>query len=339
MVSIYEIDPSELVEKTGQELKNIKEIKPPAWAILVKTGAHKERPPVNKDWWHIRAAAIMRSIARLGPIGVSKLRTKYGGKKNRGHQPEKFFKGSGSIIRKILQQLDQAGLTAKVEKGAHKGRIISPKGLKLLNDVANKIKGSKPKKVEKKEEQELKKPEKELKKDIKKDEKTVEKLDKIEQKKQDKVKKLVKEEVKLVKEEEKVEKEIKKQEEKTEKVVKEKDEKVKKLEKQEAKVAKKEEKLEKEIKKQETAIENIEKEKEKAEEDMKVKEEEIKEPKAQDTNQKVAGIVEEMKKHATKEPTAEKIVEEIKESNEKEIKEKVPTAEELLKKKEEKKNG
>lgn len=284
MSLIYTVDASELVEKTSRELKNIAEIKPPEWATFVKTGAHKERPPVNKGWWYIRAASILLSIARLGPIGVSKLRTKYGGKKNRGHQPEKFFRGSGSIIRKILQQLDTAGLTKKVEKGLRKGRILTPKGVKLLNGAANKIKGAKPKKIEAPA-VEKKKSEKELKKDIKKDEKTIEKLDKIEGKKQDKVKKLVKEEVKLVKEEKKLEKDIKKQEEKTERIVeekiKEKDEKVKKLEKEEAKVIKKEGKLEQEIKKEEAAIEHIDEEKEKAEEDEKQKKVELKKPETQ----------------------------------------------------------
>ena len=45
-------------------------------------------------------------IYRHGPIGVSKLRTKYGGKKNRGHKPEHFYKGSGSVARKVLQQFE-----------------------------------------------------------------------------------------------------------------------------------------------------------------------------------------------------------------------------------------
>ena len=89
MASIYDVNANELIEKVAEELKKISEIKPPAWASYVKTGVHKQRPPVEADWWFMRTAAILRSIYRLGPVGVSKLRTKYGGKKDRGHKEDK----------------------------------------------------------------------------------------------------------------------------------------------------------------------------------------------------------------------------------------------------------
>ncbi len=109
-MSIYDVNPNELVEKVAGKLKDIKEVKAPAWSILVKTGHFKQRAPVQQDWWYYRSAVVLRSVGKLGPVGVSKLRTKYGGKKNRGVQQEKQFKGSGSIIRKVLQQLEKAEL-------------------------------------------------------------------------------------------------------------------------------------------------------------------------------------------------------------------------------------
>ncbi len=126
----------ELIKKTARELKKIKEIKPPEWSKYCKTGTHKQRPPVNKDWWYIRSASVLRKTAILGPIGVSKLKRKYGGKKNRGHKPERFYKGSGSIARKILQQLEKAELVTKSEKKTHKGRVITQKGSGLLNSLS-----------------------------------------------------------------------------------------------------------------------------------------------------------------------------------------------------------
>lgn len=168
MASIYDVDPNELIERAAQELKKIAEIKPPEWARFVKTGAHKERPPVNQDWWYIRTAAILRSVYKLGPVGVSKLRTKYGGKKRRGYKPPEFRKGSGNIIRKILQQLEEAKLIKKVDKGVHKGRIITPKGKSLLDKTAVQLsKGKKteaPKPVVKPPE--AKKPQEEIKKEV-----------------------------------------------------------------------------------------------------------------------------------------------------------------------------
>lgn len=137
MVMSYKEAPiNDLIEKTAKLLKEYEEIQPPAWAPFVKTGMHKERPPVDKDWWYMRAAAILKSVDKLGPVGVSKLRTKYGGIKNRGYQPDKFFKASGNIIRKIMQQLEKAGLIQKAEKGTHKGKVLSPKGVSLLTKAA-----------------------------------------------------------------------------------------------------------------------------------------------------------------------------------------------------------
>ncbi|MBW2985434.1 30S ribosomal protein S19e [Candidatus Woesearchaeota archaeon] len=144
MVSIYQVNPNELIEKLAKELEGFNEIKAPEWAKFVKTGHSRERPPEDPNWWYFRFAAVLRSIYKLGPIGVSKLRTKYGGRKNRGVKPEHFYKGSGNILRKILQQGEEAGLLKQTEKGVHKGRILTPKGNSLLDRVALGILKGKP---------------------------------------------------------------------------------------------------------------------------------------------------------------------------------------------------
>ncbi|MBW2992041.1 30S ribosomal protein S19e [Candidatus Woesearchaeota archaeon] len=163
MVSIYSVEPNKLIEKAAEELKKINDIKPPSWAAFVRTGISKERPPTQKDWWYIRAAAVLRSVYKLGPIGVSKLRTRYGSKKNRGHKPEHFYPASGNIIRKILQQLEKAELIKKGEVGVHKGRVIAPKGKSILDKTAVIILKSMPKKEIKKEEIKEKPEKKEIK--------------------------------------------------------------------------------------------------------------------------------------------------------------------------------
>jgi len=135
-MALTDVSRTNLIEKVAEELKNVPEIQPPKWAEFVKTGAHKERPPMRDDWWYVRTAAILVKLEKLGPIGVSKLRIQYGGKKNRGHKPSKFIKGSGNIIRKAFQQLEKAGLIKKVDKtNTKKGRIIAPKGLSLLGKM------------------------------------------------------------------------------------------------------------------------------------------------------------------------------------------------------------
>ena len=133
MPTIYDIDPSDVVKRAGEGLK--KDLKMPDWAMFVKTGPAKERPPSQPDWFYYRAASILRKIYMHGPIGVNKLRIKYGSKKNRGHKPEKFFRAPGKIIRNILQQLEAKQYVKKDAKGNHKGRIVTPKGKSFLDKL------------------------------------------------------------------------------------------------------------------------------------------------------------------------------------------------------------
>lgn len=138
---VYDKEPEKVIRKVAEELKKERLVEMPEWAKFVKTGHHKERHPVEKDWWYIRAGSILRKMyINPKPIGVNRLRKVYGGKKNRGVKPERFYKGSGKIIRVILQQLEKSGLIKQTEKGVHKGRIITPKGQKFLNKAAKEIK-------------------------------------------------------------------------------------------------------------------------------------------------------------------------------------------------------
>jgi small subunit ribosomal protein S19e len=135
MVSIYDVDVGKLIEKLASKLS--KEIEMPEWARFVKTGSHNERPPVREDWWYIRAAAILRTIYKNGPVGISKLRSKYGGAKNRGRKKHKFTKGSGKVIRTIVQQLEEKGYFKRAPKG--KGRLVTSAGQSLLEKTASEV--------------------------------------------------------------------------------------------------------------------------------------------------------------------------------------------------------
>ena len=141
-----DINHQELVEKLAVKLKDT--AIPPTWAEYAKTGHGKQRPPVRKDWWQIRAAAVLLSIEKLGPVGVSKLSVKYGTRKDRGYKPSIFVPGSRNVLRKVLQQLESSKLVVQKEVDGHKGRIITKAGTKMINDSAKEIKkeaSSKPK--------------------------------------------------------------------------------------------------------------------------------------------------------------------------------------------------
>lgn len=135
MVTAYDVDPQELIEAMAEKIERKSEIKPPDWSLYAKTGVHKERPPDREDWWYVRCASLLRRVYMDGPIGVSRLRSYYGGKQRRGSKRSHFRKGSGSIIRKGLQQLEKAGYVEKVGKG----RKISPAGQSLLDNTAYEV--------------------------------------------------------------------------------------------------------------------------------------------------------------------------------------------------------
>lgn len=136
MTTAYDVPAAELIDKVAGILKENDIIVPPEWAETVKTGVHKELPPIEADWWYTRCAAILRKIYADGPIGVERLRSVYGGKRDRGSKPYRRVKGSGSIARKAVQQLEAVGLLQKVKDG----RAVSPQGRSMLDNAAHEVK-------------------------------------------------------------------------------------------------------------------------------------------------------------------------------------------------------
>ncbi len=133
MPKVTEVPANELIENAAERLEKMNEFKPPEWSTFAKTGSDRERPPEQENWWWLRSASVLRKIYLRQSSGVSRLRKVYGSRKNNGHQPEHKGKASGSVIRKILQQLEAAGFV-KLEKG--KGRKITAKGSAFLKEVA-----------------------------------------------------------------------------------------------------------------------------------------------------------------------------------------------------------
>ncbi|MEI7648993.1 MAG: 30S ribosomal protein S19e [Methanomicrobiales archaeon] len=136
MTTVYDVPADHIIRRVAEELKKRKEIVPPEWAAFAKTGVHKEMPPEDPDWWFTRAAAVLRRVYVDGPLGVERMRSFYGGKKNRGSRPNAFRKGSGSILRKALQQLEAAGLIIHDKTG----RKVSPAGMSFLDNLSQEVK-------------------------------------------------------------------------------------------------------------------------------------------------------------------------------------------------------
>lgn len=135
MITAFDVEPNKLIKGVAQKLKQDGMVAPPEWMVYVKTGPHRERVPQDEDFWYVRCASILRALYIDGPMGVSVLRERFGGKPGSRSGRMHATKAGGSIIRKALQQLEKANLITKDKKG----RYISKKGISLLNSVAKQV--------------------------------------------------------------------------------------------------------------------------------------------------------------------------------------------------------
>jgi small subunit ribosomal protein S19e len=134
LITPHDVPASKFIEKLAKYLKeNIEEVQPPSWATFAKTGSHVEKQPQDPDWWYIRGASLLRKVYVHGPIGLEKLRSDYGGRKGFSVRSNHASKSGGSNIRKLLQQLEAAGL---IQTTRPSGRCMAPKGRKILQEVS-----------------------------------------------------------------------------------------------------------------------------------------------------------------------------------------------------------
>lgn len=133
MTTPYDVPPQLLIDALAAKLRERPGVQAPAWATFVKTGVHREKAPVNRDWWHPRVASVLRRVYLEGPIGTERLRGAYGGARDRGAAPDRARKGSGSILREALQQLEHEKLVEGV-KG--EGRRVTPQGRSFVDAAA-----------------------------------------------------------------------------------------------------------------------------------------------------------------------------------------------------------
>lgn len=136
MTTAFDVPADLLIERLTTELKASGKVRPPEWAPFVRTGVHTENAPRQPDWWYRRLAAVLRKIYTMGPIGTSRLAAEFGGKRDDGSAPSHPRKGSGSIARECVQQLETLGYVAKADI---RGRRVTPAGQRLLDGHAHAI--------------------------------------------------------------------------------------------------------------------------------------------------------------------------------------------------------
>ena len=138
MATLYDVPVEALIEAVAAELED--RIDQPDWVAFTKSGADRELPPQQDDFWYVRTASLLRKVAVRGPIGVERLATEYGGSKagttryrvsGDHHAP-----GSRKMVRTALQQLEEEDL---VETAKGEGRRLSDEGRSFLDSVAGDV--------------------------------------------------------------------------------------------------------------------------------------------------------------------------------------------------------
>ena len=134
MTDVRSIESHRYNKVLAEALKKEKFFEPPQWSLYVKSSVARARPINEEDFWFKRAASILRQVYIKEIVGVERLKTRYGGRKDRGMQPPEFRKSGGKIIRTLLQQAESAGLIEK-SKEKRAGRKLTEKGKSFMEGL------------------------------------------------------------------------------------------------------------------------------------------------------------------------------------------------------------
>ncbi len=136
MANIYDVKASDVIRLASERLKD--KLKKPYYVDFVKSGANKERVPQDPNFWYVRSASILRFVYMNGPVGVSRLRTKYGSRKEHVVHRRHHVKSGGSVLRDAMIELEKA----KLVKSTKEGRVITPQGRSFLDKICKEINNS-----------------------------------------------------------------------------------------------------------------------------------------------------------------------------------------------------
>lgn len=134
MTIATDVETEELILKVADKLKG--DLNAPEYILYVKSGAHKQRVPDQEDFWFRRCASVLWQLYNRSTVGVNRLRKHYGGgKRGSSVRPKRFVQAGGSAIRRAFQELEKKGYVKKAEKG----RVLTGKGQKLLDNTASEM--------------------------------------------------------------------------------------------------------------------------------------------------------------------------------------------------------
>lgn len=144
-VTVKDVAAKEFIDSFSKHLKKGNKIKIPDWSQYVKTACYKDLAPYDSDWLYVRAASVAYQLYIRGKVGVSALKTHYGGKQRNGVRPPKHHQGAGKVIRYCLKQLEEAGLVGQVKyqaedgKEQSSGKTLTKKGTTDMDRIASQL--------------------------------------------------------------------------------------------------------------------------------------------------------------------------------------------------------
>jgi small subunit ribosomal protein S19e len=140
MTTFFDAPADDLIAAVAEKLAAESAIEEPEWVSYATTGVGRELPPEQEDFWTTRGASLLRKVAIDQPVGVGSLRTAYGsatqGSTRYRVRPRQSSDGSGSIVRTLLQQLEEAGY---VDTAEGEGRVVTGEGRSLLDETAAEV--------------------------------------------------------------------------------------------------------------------------------------------------------------------------------------------------------
>ena len=113
MTTVYDIPADLFNPALAEAMAEQKAVSMPDWGQYVKTAVDRERPPTQDNWWYLRTAAILRKVARNGPVGVTHLAQAFGGKKDNGAMPNTPGVACDTSSARLFNNLRMPGWSKK----------------------------------------------------------------------------------------------------------------------------------------------------------------------------------------------------------------------------------
>lgn len=133
VTSLRDVSAAEFIRAYAAHLKKSGKLTLPDWVDYVKTAPGREMPPLDPDWYYVRAAALARKIYLNHGLGVGALAHWFGKAKAVGNKPQHHHKASRKVIRSILNAVSFGGSCSLASPSRERTLIVNLRSLPFLS--------------------------------------------------------------------------------------------------------------------------------------------------------------------------------------------------------------